>query len=167
MDNINHQIILRLNSQGYKGEEIDKILPDFMANRETMVGLSWYPSIYGPESYELIIQIGILFSLLSKSFLNELSKDLYHWVKSKLVKLFQKKKQSNGFIHIEFKDVKIDFYTESNKFNETQVLLNFFKYLSEIIFCIDPNLSIEWKVYWDDSLQKFISKPIISNTIKG
>jgi hypothetical protein len=84
MKHIDHRIYLELNSSGYRGLEIDEILPHFITDRKTVVGLTWESSAEEPESFTLVIIILIVLSSLGKGFLSELSKDLYQWANAKV-----------------------------------------------------------------------------------
>jgi len=115
MENIKHRIYLELNNCGYDGSEINEILPDFITERKTVVGLTWEPSAEGPESFTLLIIITAGLSSIISAFLAELSKDLYQWTKSKLVPLFKKKKNPCGHIIFEIEDIKISYFSEGGR----------------------------------------------------
>ena len=160
MQDFKCQIILELNSMGYHGEEINHILPDFMAERKTTIGLTWESSAEGSETFNLLIQIGILISIVTKGFLNELGKDLYGWVKSQLISFFQKKSQPVGRVRIEFEDVNVELFMEFSQPKDYQFFAQFFLDLPVIISEIDPNFGYEWDISWDEKTNSWMAKPL-------
>jgi hypothetical protein len=136
---IAHKIELKLSSAGYRGEEINSILPDFITYRKTLVGLTWYPSAEGPERYVLVVTLGAILANVTKVFMEELCKDIYKWVKDKLLILFYKKRAPFGLVRIKMDNVYIDYYVEN-----TDKLLKIWDLFPEIISRVDPALSDEW-----------------------
>ena len=142
MENFEHRIYLELNSCGYNGSEINEILPDFITERKTLVGLTWEPSAEGPESFLLLIIITAGLSSMIKTFLAELSKDLYQWTKSKLIPLFKKKKNPSGYIIFQIGDVKISYFSEGGK-----ELSDLFFSLPNLLSGIDNSITEgEWEI---------------------
>lgn len=136
-----HKIELKLNATGYKGEEINDLLPKFMTERDTVIGLTWYPSAEGPESFALDILFygGLIF--FTKAFLEELAKDLYKWVKEKIKPLLNKKEQAFGVMCMKFNDVEIFYYTSGE-----DEWLSLLEKLPEIVTKVKPELSNEWEI---------------------
>lgn len=137
---VQHKICLELNKAGYTGADIDEILPAFMAERRTFVGLTWKPSAEGPESFTLGIIVGLALSSLAQGFISELSKDLYLWSKSKLLPLFKRKRSPVGTIEIALSNLTIFAYVE-----EINRLPEIFERLPELLARIDPNI---WDGEW-------------------
>ena len=145
-----HEIKLLLNSSGYKGSDIDKVIPDFFTDRDTIVGLVHIPAHNGPDSWVLNIIIGYALVKVSDSFISELAKDLYKWSKSKLTKLFNKKPNSDGAILLEFDDIKIscyEYYVGKDK------LLEFPNEISRLIKAVDREKSKTWLAKFDEDKQ--------------
>ena len=122
---------------------------------------SWRSSAEGTETFKLLIQIGILISIVTKGFLNELGKDLYEWIKSQLIGFFQKKSQPIGRVSIEFEDVNIELFMEFSQPNDYKLFAQFFKDLPVIISKIDPNLGYEWDISWNEKINNWMAKPLI------
>ncbi len=134
MGKIPHKIELKLNNAGFVGSDIDEILPPFMTDRKTLVGLTWYSCANGPESFVLVVTIWSAFRLVGKTFIEELSKDLYSWVKSQIQPMFKKKNYPCGFMRLKYDDMEIDFHTDGGE--EWLALLNS---LPAIIGSLDPS----------------------------
>lgn len=155
MKDIDHHIYLELNCMGFRGSEIDEILPDFMSERPTYIGLTWQPSAEGTESFTLGIIIGTALSPVVMGFLTEVGKDLYKWVKSKLVPLFKKKGHPIGHINLEIGDIEISGLCEG--IEETEGLLKLFSSLPELVGKIDPNLTEgEWEIVYNRKIKTWI-----------
>ena len=115
MGAIRHKIELKLNSTGFTGSDVDELIPPFMTDRKTQVGLTWYPSAEGPERFVLIITIFSAFDLVGKVFLEELSKDLFSWIKGQIQLLLKRKKCPYGLMRLKFNDIEIDFDTDGGE----------------------------------------------------
>ena len=91
MNQTKNEVELLLNSSGFSGEDVQNLLPDFITERYTKVGLTWCPSVDGPESFTLIITTSLLLAEFAKEFVKNLSKDLYDWSKEKIIPLLKRK----------------------------------------------------------------------------
>lgn len=151
MKNLQHSIELRFNSTGYKGQELQEVLPDFITERDTTIGLTWYSSANGPESWNLVIKIaeGLLVTKLAEGFINELGKDLYSWVKTKLTSLLRKKNHPIGYIIFEFSDIQVVYELESLPNDHSENFAELFQQLPQILANIDPEKSAEWEIKFD------------------
>jgi hypothetical protein len=156
MEEIAHSISLDLNVTGYSGSDLDEAVPHFMTERDTRVSLTWRPSAEGPESFRLIIEIAAGYAAGSflKTFLQELSKDLYRWSKERLDPLFSKKGQASGNVSIELKDVGVN-YRPSSK----EDLSSFFRELPKLLESVDPEEGARWKVKFDQSGEEWKIEP--------
>lgn len=139
---ISYKIELKLNSAGFSADDLGTVLPDFITERKTLVGLTWYPSAQGPASYTLIITILWVVSAVPKVFIEELAKDLYKWSKQKLLNLFRKKKCPIGLIRFVFNDVVVEYYCDN-----ADTLLTLFKKLPKILSKIDIEKGTEWDIH--------------------
>ena len=108
-----HTIDIRLNSAGFKGADVDALLPDFITDRETSVGLTWYPSANGPESFSVLLTVYAALSIVAGEFLKKLGEDLYQWSKRKLLNTLKTKTYPSCYIEIKLDDVKVYFHDES------------------------------------------------------
>lgn len=152
MENIEHRIYLELNNCGYNGSEINEILPDFITERKTLVGLTWEPSAEGPESFTLLIIITASLSSMITTFLAELSKDLYQWTKSKLIPLFKKKKNPSGYVIFEIGNIRISYFSEGG-----EEISELFSSLSDILNKIDANKTEgEWEIEYTEQKEWII-----------
>jgi hypothetical protein len=156
MQYIEHTIELHLNSTGYKAEELQELLPDFITERHTVVGLTWYPSANGPESFTLAITIGILLAEFGKEFVKNLSKDLYEWTKNKIVPLLQTKNSPEGIVIIKFKDAEIRYFDESKFSEDTEKLSLFIQEIPHFINKIDSSVGANWSVRFDNEKNAFV-----------
>lgn len=157
----NQSIELRLNSAGYKGEEINELLPDFITERNTTVGLTWFPSVYGPENLTLVITVSIIVAEFAKGFVTELSKDLYRWSKSKILPLLKRKRSPYGQIVIQLLDASI--YYDQGRLQEPSRADKFAEFLNElpaIVTRVDSSLTKEWEAQFDESTATWTVKPV-------
>ena len=106
-DEFDYEIRLELNSTGFTGDEAQQLLPDFITDHRTVIGLTWHPSVDGPESFNVILFIGIGAGMVAAGFLNALGQDLYRWVKDRVAPLMKAKDQAHPLIIIEFRDKKV------------------------------------------------------------
>jgi hypothetical protein len=159
---ISHRIELSFNSTGYKGKDIDDVLPDFITERNTSVGLTWYRSVEGPESFTLVIVISVLVAEIAKGFIGELGKDLYQWTKSKLIPLFKKKTYPVGHILVQMNDVGLDYYIELSDDNSREELASFFKDIAYILAQMDASKGSEWVVEFNKENKSWILQPVES-----
>lgn len=137
-----------LNSTGFSGRDIDALLPDFMTERKTTVGLTWNSSVNGPESFGIWAVVYAGLAAAAGGFLAEFGADLYKWTKDKLLLVLRTKQHPDCYISIKFDDVEI-FYHEDGLFSTDEagdVLLNFFENISNFILKIDPSVSKVWEI---------------------
>jgi len=160
MDYVSHSIELKLNSSGYRGEDVDEILPDFITDRNTTVGLTWYPSYEGPESFTLIIVVSIFAAELAKGFISELSKDLYEWSKSRLIHLFKKKNYPVGHILIKLNDLELECLIEPKAEKGDDRFLELFQVLPKVLDHTAPHQVKDWELYFDENLNSWAVRPI-------
>lgn len=150
MSQIKNEIELLLNSAGYSGEDVQELLPDFITERYTKVGLTWYPSVDGPESFTLIITTSLLLAEFGKEFVKNLSKDLYKWSKKKIIPLLKRKSSPNGVIIIESANAQIYYHELTDIKNENDEKFSvFLKDLPKIISEVDPNIGKNWEASFD------------------
>jgi hypothetical protein len=156
MDRISHTVTLDFNITGYSGSDLDAVVPHFMTERETNLALTWRPSTEGPESFRLIIDIAAGYAAGSflKTFVQELSKDLYKWGKERLSPLFEKKDQALGNVSVEFEDITVNYYSGGG-----DDLNAFFQELPELLETADPEQSAIWHVSFDRSEEKWEIAP--------
>ncbi|WP_156940932.1 hypothetical protein [Halomonas halodenitrificans] len=152
-DNISlqHSIEIRLNSTGYKGSDVDSILPEFITDRNTTVGLTWYPSANGPDSLTIYIAVVGFFSVFAGEFAKHLAGDMYSWSKEKLATLLRSKKYPCCAITIKLNDVEI-FFGDEDLFDlpgAEEVVNRFFQELPNIIENVQPEESTLWRVSYD------------------
>ncbi len=156
---IEHTIELRLNVSGYKGEELDQVVPDFIDERNTTVGLTWYPSVDGPTSFTLVIA-AVVAAEFGKEFVKLLSKDLYSWCKDKVIPLLQKKQYPVGYIIIKLSDAELQYRNEELFDTDGNLhLLRFFEELPVLLEKVNPSLGREWDVYFDQVGKVWVVEP--------
>lgn len=148
-----HKIELELNSAGFSADELGTVLPDFITERKTVVGLTWYPSAEGPASYTIIVSVFLLFGAISKVFIEELAKDLYKWTKQKLLILFHKKRYPIGLIRLVFENAVVEYYCE-----DADTLLIAFEKLPEILNAIDTRKGDEWEIQIENDVVTVMNK---------
>ncbi len=155
-----HTITLDLNVTGYDGEDLDAVIPHFMAERDTNLTLSWSPAVEGPESFRLIVDIaaGVAAGSFLKTFVQELSKDLYQWSSHKLQSLFESKSQATGEVSVEFDDVTVRYRS-----NGGGDLAEFFRRLPDLLTASNLGEADEWRVRLDISEQEWSIEPAGGN----
>jgi hypothetical protein len=144
-------IRLELNSTGYRGNDIEKIWPHFANERKTFIGLTWEPSIAGPESYTLLIVVTFIASQFFQGFISELSKDLYKWAKSKLLPFFKKKEQPDGALIIVIGKITLNYLIEE----QTDYLVDIFHQLPTLLSGIDINKKKDYEVEYNEKEKKW------------
>ena len=157
---IEHTICLKLNSTGYRGRDVDSLYPVFATDRQILVGLQWEPSAEGPGSFSLVIEIGLLVSLVAQGFLKELTRDLYKWIKVEWKTVFEKKNAPAGRVLIRYKDVNISYFVE---FDVVEPTAEFFKNFPELTALIDPAVSHEWEAY-ESPEGEFLIAPLFEHS---
>lgn len=105
------KITLELNSTAYTGQDVQDVLPHFMTDYTTFVGLTWVPSAFGTEAFFISITIGAAIGV-AQGFLSELGTDLYKWTKEKLLLLLKKKSAPEGQLIISWQDITVTIYIE-------------------------------------------------------
>lgn len=145
MSQVKNEIELLLNSTGFSGDDVQELLPDFITERFTKVGLTWYPSADGPESFTLIITTSLLLAEFAKEFVKSLSKDLYDWSKGKIIPLLKRKNFPNGVIIVECKDAQIYYHELSDIKGENENFSTFIKELPDLLEKVDPNIGKNWE----------------------
>jgi len=152
MEPVPHTIELRLGYFGYRGEDIDAILPDFIRDRETIIGLRSYPI---PDHFVLIITIEATLTSVEKVFIEELAKDMYEWTKAKLCGLLRKKRDPDGPTLIRFRDVEIEYNWGAKSAYEpsenSDLLIGFWERLPALLEKIDPLFAKEWEIVLTDN----------------
>jgi hypothetical protein len=151
-----YKIEILLNSAGYKGRDLDELLPEFITERDSQIGLFWQSSANGPESWIIVIGIVAIFSKVTDVFLDKLFEDLYEYSKSKLKKFFNKRPNNYGSIFVEFNDFKIScygYYVPSDKF------LDFFSEIPNLVKFLDSEKGYEWFVKYDEKLNEWKISP--------
>ena len=156
MEKFPHTVTLDLNITGYDGSDLDRVVPHFMTERDTDLVLSWEPTAEGPESFRLIIEIAAGFAAgnFFKTFIQELSKDLYEWSKKKLSSLFERKRQAMGAVRIEFENVTVRYYSNGGKDIEA-----LFQELPNLIELVDHHENDEWRIEFDKSTTRWSIVP--------
>jgi hypothetical protein len=157
MEYIEHSIDLWLNAAGYKGADIDEILPDFMIERNVTASLAYEPAHSGPESWAITIVVSLVASEFLKEFVKNLSNDLYSWSKQKLRPFFQKKPSASGIIRLQLKDAEISCPYWS--VNNSDKLLDFLENLPSLVEKIDPKKSKLWEAHFTEDSKSWEIKP--------
>jgi hypothetical protein len=93
-----HYIRLTLSTSGYTADDVGLALPEFMTERSTTVGLTWWPPAHGPEFYTLLVVASGMATAALSSFFSELGKDLYAWAKRRLNQVLSSKRYPVGQI---------------------------------------------------------------------
>ncbi|HQU81787.1 MAG TPA: hypothetical protein PKY59_01595 [Pyrinomonadaceae bacterium] len=145
-----NEIELLLNSAGFSGNDVEELLPDFITERYTKVGLTWYPSVDGPESFTLIITTSLLLAEFGKEFVKNLSKDLYEWSKGKIIPLLKKKNSPNGVIIVESANAQIYYHELTDLKENNENFSAFLKDLPKIITEVNPDIGKNWEVTFNE-----------------
>lgn len=113
----------------------------------------------GRKAFDLVIEIATGFAVgnFFKTFIQELSKDLYKWNKKKLGSLFGKS-QAMGAVRIEFKNITVSYYSSGG--NDVEAL---FQELPNLMESIQPQESDECRVKFDESTNQWSITPSDGN----
>jgi hypothetical protein len=106
MDNV--KIELLLSSVGFRGSDLDSLAPPFETEHDTRIGLKWYPSATGPDTWTIVLTVvGVPAALFAKKFAELLATDIYNWAKDSLRGFFSKRPHNSGMLEIKLDDVYI------------------------------------------------------------
>lgn len=161
-----HTIDIRLNSTGFSGADVEDLLPDFITERETSVGLTWYRSANGPESFSILLTIYAALGVVAGEFIKELATDLYSWGKQKLLNNLRSKRYPDCYISIKLDDVEV-FFHEEDLFTDPEagkVILNVFETLPSLLPLIDASKSKSWEIFRRKADGQLLVKPADSNS---
>jgi hypothetical protein len=148
-------ITLLLSSAGFKGADIDQLLPPFETDYETTVGLRWFPSATGPETWTLAIAAGLTLGAFLKKFAELLATDIYGWSKTSLQKFFSDKPHSHGTLIIELDGVSV--------FSRQPIPVLASVDFLETLSSIDPLISSEWEIEYEPATDTISVKPAESS----
>jgi hypothetical protein len=150
---IKHSVDLRFNSAGFTGSDLDELLPDFVTERDTNVGLTWYPSATGPESFTLAVIAAVALSAFVGEFSKKLSEDLYSWSKSKLSKVLSRKRYPDCAIVIKLDDIELLFHDEQlfDDPDAPSLLAGFFAAVPALLLSVNPAKGRFWIASHDRS----------------
>jgi len=144
MENIPHNIICDLRWGGFNGTDIDEIMSDsnVVLNHGLRCEVSHDSCAEGPDSYRIYVVIGVLLTLITKPFLEELGKDLYRWCKSRLSNVFKRKNNGEGLTELRFEDVTIEINDHPSEDSFADCWLE----LPELITSQDLSKSKVWRL---------------------
>jgi hypothetical protein len=164
MSYIYSSVVIELNSAGFRGTDIDALLPDFVTERKTTVGLTWYSSVNGPESFTVALAVGsFCAAAVASGFLEALGADMYKWAKHKLLSVLRSKRHPDCYISLKFDDMEM-FFHEDGLFSEPNagdVLLDFFEQLSNLVLQMDAHQSKTWEVSRDPTAGTWLIRPFV------
>lgn len=150
---IKHSVDLRFNSAGFTGSDLDELLPDFVTERDTNVGLTWYSSATGPESFALAVIAAVAVSAFVGEFGKKLSEDLYSWSKSKLSRVLSRKRYPDCAIVIKLDDIELLFHDEQlfDSPDASNVIAGFFAVVPKLLLSVNPSKGRFWIASHDRS----------------
>lgn len=150
---IKHSVDLRFNSAGFTGSDLDELLPDFVTERDTNVGLTWYPSASGPESFTLAVIAAVAVSAFVGEFGKKLSEDLYAWSKSRLSKVLSRKRYPDCAIVIKLDDIELLFHDEQlfDDPDAANLIADFFNAVPKLLLSINSTKGRFWIASHDRS----------------
>ena len=162
MSHVYSSVVVELNSAGFRGADVDALLPEFMTERKTTVGLSWHSSVNGPESFSVLLTVGAMLAAATGSgFLQALGADLYKWTKEKLLVVLRTKRHPDCYISLKFDDIEV-FFHEDGLFSEPnagEVLLDFFEQLPKLLAQIKPTAARVWEIYRGEEVGTWQIRP--------
>ena len=135
------RIALLLSSAGFKGQDLDLLLPPFSTDYDTTVGLKWYPSATGPETWTLAIAAGISLAAFLKKFSDLLATDIYNWAKTCLKEFFSDRPHNHGSLVIELDGITLLSHQPIEVLASVDLLAT--------LATIDPSLAKVWEIEYD------------------
>ena len=145
-------IKLTLSSVGFKGADLDTLVPDFSTERDVLVGLRWFPCASGPETWTLVIAASLPLAAFLKKFGDLLATDLYGWAKTKLEDFFSTKPNNHGKLVIELESVTVH--------SDSPVEVLSCDKLASTLATIDLSCATDWEVVYDPETSLISVKPL-------
>lgn len=151
-EDISPSIKLTLSSVGFKGADLDTLMPDFSTERDVLVGLRWFPCASGPETWTLVIAASLPLAAFLKKFGELLATDLYGWAKTKLGDFFSTKPNNHGRLVIELETVTVH--------SDSPVEVLRCDDLASKLATIDLSCSRDWEIVYDPETGLISVKPL-------
>ena len=151
-EDIKPSIKLTLSSVGFKGADLDKLMPDFSTERDVLVGLRWFPSATGPETWTLVIAASLPLAAFLKKFGDLLATDLYGWAKTKLGDFFTARPNNHGRLVIELETATLH--------SDSPVEVLSCNKLVQTLATIDLSCATDWEVVYDPQTSLISVKPL-------
>jgi hypothetical protein len=143
-----------LSSAGYAGKDLDEIQPHFSSELDAVVGLKWYPTAMGPETWTLLISAGVPIAFFLKKFGDLLAADLYKWSKESLRKFFNSRPNNSGFLTFKFGDVTVLCWAPLEAIESTELIA--------LLGTVDPQKAKSWHLEFNQATGKFRIEPDVS-----
>ncbi len=143
-----------LSSAGFKVADLEELMPPFMTDYDTRVGLRWMPSATGPESWTLAIVVGILAAEFGKKFAAKMAEDIYGWLKNTVGPFMARRANSHGLTTIRCNDLTVIVWEDA----EFRTIRD----LAEVLTKVDPAVSKVWHVSVDPDKKTMIIEPDLS-----
>jgi len=137
------RISLLLSSVGFKGNDIDALLPPFATDYETTVGLKWFPCATGPETWVLEIVKHIPIAVFVSKLAELIAADVYSWLKTTLKDFFADRPNNFGSLVLELEGVTVVSNQPIEVLTSTQ--------LATVLIQIDSEVSKVWEITYDES----------------
>jgi len=153
------RIELLLSTAGFRGRDLEDIRPDFETERDVSVGLKWYPSATGPETWTLAVAVGVPLAVFLNKFGDLLAADLYAWAKKKLAPFFASRTYPSGFLHIELGDIEFHCSHPLEALSSTEFIA--------LLKQADPSKAKEWHLEYDEAARTFTVRPEDPPSIEG
>lgn len=145
------RIALLLSSTAFNGQDVDFLLPPFSTDYDTTVGLKWYPSATGPETWTLAIAAGISLAAFLKKFSELLATDIYSWAKTSLKQFFSDRPHNHGTLTIELDGLTLLSHQPVEVLASVDLLA--------ALATIDPSIAKVWEIEYDASIDTISVKP--------
>ncbi|MBL5976310.1 hypothetical protein JAO85_03410 [Comamonas sp. NyZ500] len=151
MDSV--KIELLLSSVGFRGSDLDSLSPPFETEYDTRIGLKWYPSATGPDTWTIVLTaVGIPSALFAKKFAELLATDIYNWAKDSLKRFFANKPHNSGMLELKLDDVHLYSLTPLEVLTSSDLV--------PILQGTDLTLAKEWEILVDPSSGKITLRPV-------
>lgn len=152
MNTTTHPTIrLTLSTAGFKGADLDEVMPDFQTERDVSVALKWFPSATGPETWTLVIAAGMSLGGFLQKFGELIAEDIHSWSKKNLKSFFKKRPNNHGTLVIDLESITI--------YSDTPIETIESGDLISVLSSIDPTEASSWTIDYNPTTGKLTISP--------
>ncbi|MBA2239215.1 MAG: hypothetical protein H0W24_11030 [Lysobacter sp.] len=146
------KIELLLSSVGFRGSDLEGLSPPFETEYDTRIGLKWYASATGPDTWAIIITVvGVPAALFAKKFAELLATDIYNWAKGALKRFFSEKPHNSGMLEIKLDDVYIYSLSPLDVLTSSELV--------PVLLATHLTKAKEWEIFIDPDTRQITLRP--------